>query len=70
VAQFADGEAVAGLRDVLAAVGIAGPWGTLDFLTVPDGELEGTTPLAWLKRHPNQLEPVLRLARAQGAHGA
>jgi hypothetical protein len=70
VAQFTDGEVVSGLRDVLAAVGLQGPWGTLDFLITPDVELEGETPLGWLKRHPDQLEPVLRLARGQGDHGA
>jgi hypothetical protein len=69
-AQFTDGEVVAGLRDVLAAIGLQGPWGTLDFLTAGDDELEGETPLGWLKRYPDQLEPVLRLARGQGGHGA
>jgi hypothetical protein len=69
-AQFSDGEVVAGLRDVLAAVGLQGPWGTLAFLVAPDDELEGESPLDWLKHHPGQLAPVLRLARAQGEHGA
>ncbi len=69
-AQFTDGEVVAGLRDVLAAIGLQGSWGTLDLLTAADDELEGETPFGWLKRHPDQLEPVLRLARAQGEHGA
>ncbi len=69
-AQFADGEVIAGLRDVLAAIGLQGPWGTLAFLVAPDDELEGESPLQWLKRHPGQLAPVLRLARAQGEHGA
>ena len=31
VAQFADGGAVPGLREVLAAMGLEGPRGTLDF---------------------------------------
>ncbi len=70
VAQFADGEMVPGLREVLATMGLEGPWGRLDFLTAADDELEGESPLGWLKRHPDQLEPVLRLARAQGEHGA
>jgi hypothetical protein len=70
VAQFIDGEVVAGLRDVLTAVGLRGAWGTLDFLTAADDELEGETPLGWLKRHPDQLEPVLRIASALGEHGA
>lgn len=70
VAQFADGEVAPGLREVLAAMGLEGPWGTLDFLTAADDELDGESPLGWLKRHPEQLEPVLRLARAQGEHGA
>jgi hypothetical protein len=69
-AQFADGEVVAGLRDVLAAIGLRGEWGILEFLTAADNELGGATPLEWLKRHPDQLQPVLRLARAQGEHGA
>jgi hypothetical protein len=69
-AQFTDGEVVGGLRQVLAAIGLKGPWGTLEFLTATDDELDGGTPLDWLKRHPDQLGPVLRLARAQGEHGA
>jgi hypothetical protein len=70
VEQFADGEALPGLADVLAAVGLEGAWGTLDFLTATDAELDGATPLGWLKQHTGQLERVLRLARAQGEHGA
>jgi hypothetical protein len=69
-AQFADGEAVAGLREVLAAIGLRGRWGILNFLTAADDELDGATPLEWLRHHPDQLQPVLRLARAQGEHGA
>lgn len=69
-AQFDDGEVAAGLSEVLIAVRLEGPWGTLDFLTAEHDELERETPLGWLKRHPDQLEPVLRLARAQGDHGA
>ncbi len=45
VAQFTDGEVVPGLREVLAAIGPEGPWGTLDFLTAADDELEGASPL-------------------------
>jgi len=69
-AQFAEGEVVRGLPQILQTIGLEGPWGTLEFLLEPDAELEGESPLAWLKRHPDRLEPVLRLARAAGDHGA
>jgi hypothetical protein len=70
VAQFTDGHVVAGLHNVLAAIGLQEPWGKLDFLTAADEELDGATPLEWLKRYPDELQPVLHLARAQGGRGA
>jgi len=68
--QFSEGETTPGLVEVLAAIGLQGPWGTLGFLTTADAELQGETPLEWLKHHPPKLEPLLRLARAQGEPGA
>jgi len=69
--QFTEqGEPVPGLSAVLQVIGLAGPWGTLDFLLSPDDELDGLSPIETLKRHPERLEEVVRLASTQGEHGA
>jgi transcriptional regulator with XRE-family HTH domain len=65
-----DGEPIPGLPVVLQTVGLAGPWGTLDFLLTPDDELDGLSPVEALKKYPEKLEQVVRLARVQGEHGA
>lgn len=69
--QFtAEGEPVPGLCAVLDAIDLTGPWGTLDFLLSPDDELDGLSPIQTLKRHPEKLQEVVRLASTQGEHGA
>jgi len=68
--QFTEqGEPVPGLSAVLQVIGLAGAWGTLDFLLSPDDELDGLSPIETLKRHPERLEEVARLASTQGEHG-
>jgi hypothetical protein len=47
--QFADGEVVAGIADVVRGFGPASPWVALDFLLAPDTVLAGRTPLEALK---------------------
>jgi hypothetical protein len=70
VIQFTEeGEPVAGLSTVLQALHLAGTWGALDFLLSPDDELDGLSPIEMLKRHPEKLEEVVRLASTQGEHG-
>lgn len=67
VIQFTEeGEPVAGLSTVLQALPLAGAWGALDFLLSPDDELDGLSPIEMLKRHPEKLEEVVRLASTQG----
>src|SRR5262249_47832800 len=68
--QFTDeGQPVPGLSSVLHALHLEGAWGTLDFLLSPDDELDGLSPIETLKRHPEKLEEVVRLASTQGEHG-
>jgi hypothetical protein len=68
--QFTDdGQPVPGLSTVLHALQLEGAWGTLDFLLSPDDELNGLSPIETLKRHPEKLEEVVRLASTQGEHG-
>ncbi len=68
--QFTDeGQPVPGLSTVLHALQLEGSWGTLDFLLSPDDELDGLSPIEMLKRHPEKLEEVVRLASIQGGHG-
>lgn len=68
--QFTDeGQPVPGLSAVLHALHLEGAWGTLDFLLSPDDELDGLSPIETLKRHPEKLEEVVRLASTQGEHG-
>jgi hypothetical protein len=70
VVQFTkEGQPVPGLAAVLQALHLAGAWGTLDFLLSPDDELDGLSPIETLKRHPEKLEEVVRLASTQGEHG-
>jgi hypothetical protein len=65
------GRPLPGLVQVLEAVGLAGAWGTLDFLLTPDDdELEGLSPVEVLKQHPERLADVVQLAATQGEHGA
>jgi hypothetical protein len=66
------GEALPGLSRVLAAMGLQGGWGTLDFFVTPDeDELDGLSPIEVLKRQdPDRLEDLVRLASIQGEHGA
>jgi hypothetical protein len=59
--QFADGEVVAGIPDVVRGFGSASPWVALDFLLAPDTVLAGRTPLEALKA--GDRDPVLRLVR-------
>jgi len=65
------GEVVPGLSRVLAAIGLQGGWGTLDFLITPDDdELDGLSPIEVLKQEaPDRLEDLVRLASTQGEHG-
>jgi hypothetical protein len=70
VIQFTkEGDPVPGLSTVLHALHLEGAWGTLDFLLSPDDELDGLSPIETLKRHPERLEEVVRLASTQGEHG-
>jgi hypothetical protein len=70
VIQFTEeGQPVPGLPNVLHALRIEGAWGTLDFLLSPDDELDGLSPIEMLKRHPERLEEIVRLASTQGEHG-
>ena len=70
VVQFTEeGEPVSGLGAVLQALHLTGAWGTLDFLLSPDDELDGLSPIETLKREPEKLEEVVRLASMQGEHG-
>jgi len=70
VIQFTEeGHPVPGLPTVLHALRLEGAWGTLDFLLSPDDELDGLSPIEMLKRHPEKLEQVVRLASIQGEHG-
>ncbi|MBL0406256.1 DNA-binding protein [Microvirga aerilata] len=63
--QFADGEVVPGLPDVVRGLSSASPWVALDFLLAPDTVLAGRTPLEALKA--GDRDAVLRLVR--GAQG-
>jgi hypothetical protein len=65
------GEVLPGLSRVLAAIGLHGGWGTLDFLLTPDDDaLNGLLPIEVLKQQdPDQLEDLVRLASTQGDHG-
>jgi hypothetical protein len=70
VIQFTkEGDPVPGLSAVLRALHLEGAWGTLDFLVSPDDGLDGLSPIEMLKRHPEKLEEVVRLASTQGEHG-
>jgi hypothetical protein len=65
-----EGRPLSGLASVLAAIGLEGAWGTLDFLLTPDDDaLDGLSPIEVLKRHPERREDVVRLAESQGEHG-
>jgi hypothetical protein len=63
--QFADGEVVAGIADVVRGLGSASPWVVLDFLLAPDTVLAGRTPLEALQA--GDRDAVRRLIR--GAQG-
>jgi hypothetical protein len=65
-----DGQAIPGLSNVLKAIGLVGAWGTLDFLLAPDDEIGGLSPIEMLKKHPEKLDEVVRLASIQGEQGA
>src|ERR1043166_3092818 len=68
--QFTDeGQPIPGLSIVLHALHLEGAWGKLDFLLSPDDELDGLSPIETLKRHPEKLEEVVRIARPQGEPG-
>lgn len=68
--QFTDeGQPIPGLSTVLHALHLEGAWGKLDFLLSPDDELDGLSPIETLKRHPEKLEEVVRIASTQGEHG-
>lgn len=70
--QFSrDGRPLPGLARILGAVGLEGGWGILDFLLTPDDdELDGVAPLEVLKKHPERIDDLVRLAAIQGEHGA
>lgn len=65
--QFADGEVVAGIPDVVRGLGSSSPWVVLDFLLTPDTVLAGRTPLEALKA--GDRDPVLRLVRGLQGDG-
>jgi hypothetical protein len=70
VVQFTnEGQPVPGLSAVLHALQLEGAWGRLDFLLSPDDELDGLSPIETLKRRPEKLGEVVRLASTQGEHG-
>jgi hypothetical protein len=57
--QFADGEVMAGIPEVVRGFSSASPWVKLDFLLTPDTVLVGRTPLEALKA--GDRDEVLRL---------
>lgn len=65
--QFAEGEVVAGIADVVRGLTSAGPWATLDFLLAPDTALGGRSPLDLLR--DKQQDAVLRLVGGNGSDG-
>jgi hypothetical protein len=67
--QFGDGGVVPGLAEVLAAFDDdVDSWMRLSFLVSPLGSLGGDAPLDLLRL--GEIEPVVRLARSVGEHGA
>lgn len=65
--QFADGEVVAGIAEVVRGLNSASPWVALDFLLAPDTVLVGRTPLEALKA--GDRDTVLRLIRGVQGDG-
>ena len=65
--QFAEGEIVSGIADVVNGFAEAGSWAALDFLLAPDSALGGRTPLEALRA--GDREAVLRLVRVNQADG-
>lgn len=59
-----DGEILAGLPVVLAALAELSPWAILDFLLAEDAALGGVTPLAALRQGGDGLAAVVRIAKA------
>lgn len=60
--QFADGELLPGLEDVLRSLPAPGPWSRILFLQSGDPYLNRETPLELIRR--GEIEPVRRLAAA------
>ena len=65
--QFDQGEAIAGIADVVRGFSAAGPWIALDFLLAPDAVLGGRTPIAVLRA--GERDAVARLVRVEGSDG-
>lgn len=66
--QFADGQPLAGLREVLAALRSPSPWTVAAFLLSRHARLGDRRPLDLLRR--GEQDAVLAAARAYGEHGA
>jgi hypothetical protein len=66
--QLTDTGTLAGLADVLAALGEASPWAALRFFLSGSHRLSGKRPLDLLRA--GKLEPVVRAAKAFDDHGA
>jgi hypothetical protein len=66
--QFADGQPLAGLREVLAALRGASPWAMAAFFLSRNARLGARRPLDVLRR--GEVEAVVKAARAYGEHGA
>lgn len=65
--QFAEGETIPGITEVVRGLSAAGPWATLDFLLAPDTALRGKTPLQALQS--GDRDEVMRLVRADRGDG-
>lgn len=65
--QFADGRPLTGLKDVLNALAIEGPWVQVSFLLSGNKRLQGKRPIDLLRR--GTVKPVLEAAYAFGKNG-
>lgn len=63
--QFADGEPLRGLADVLAELRpvVETPFTIASWLTGPQPELDGQTPAAWLRRGSDSVRAVIAARR-------
>ncbi|WP_052213717.1 hypothetical protein [Belnapia sp. F-4-1] len=62
-AQFHGGETIPGLADIIAGLGVSGPWVTLEFLVTEDAVLDGLTPREALLRGGEVHGRVMALVR-------